>query len=66
MLVDITALLERRQTLPTDVCLAVQARHVVASGDAFDGSLASRTVLDVARTRPLLEEPLLLLVAVHT
>ena len=60
MLVHLPALLERRQTHPADVRLAARAGDVVAARDALDGDLARRAALDIARARPLLEEPAVL------
>ena len=61
----LSALLERLETRPADVRLAVRAGHVVAARDALDRRLAVRAVFDVAVPRPLLEELLLLLLALR-
>ena len=57
---------KRRETRPADMRLAADTRHVVAACEAFDGHLAARTVLDVVPALPLLEQELVLRVAVLT
>ena len=65
VVVHLTALLKRPQALPADVRLAVRTGHMVAPRDALDHGLASRTLLHVARARPLLEQLLVLALAIH-